>query len=645
MAKKTRAGKLSYLTTVFLFGSMVLPILVLTEDNFDPAYFVRHLILSCSIAVGVFVFLLSRGGRFEVSKALIDVLRRPVSLAFLAFIVAKVISSYHAVNLVEAWSDIISSVVCYLFFLLLSALLILDGLNRKLFLWIVFVFNGLLLALGVLEFIKLGFEWNKMGEVGSQMVNPNLFAPLFFMCMPFLFILLGDKKYKLIMGVLLFSDILMIIALQNKATYLALLFGVAACMGVYVFNYRSIVFKWGYIALLMIGVVGGLGYLNAKTNYFELLTDKEVNIHNEYNSTTERLLIWNRSISLFQDNILIGVGAGNWPLRIGEYGITDPKSDHGSKYFLRPHNELLKILTEMGLLGFMVTVVLIVLLVVNIFKLLGSRENRSIGASLLFGFAGLIAIFSFSFPTERVPHMVLILGMLALVDKNEKAVSNSGSRFILPIIGILSMAVACGYYLKIQNDALAKKMDDSRNRKQWNKVMSFHEKIDQAIYNVNYFKVPIGFYSGLSFYHGGKIQEAKGEFINALRCNPNHILTLTNLATCYQQLSALDSAIYFFKQALIINPNFETAKQNLAITYYNAGDAIKAWEALLKCEKVPVPIKAAITRKYLIHLLNSKIDSALRMRIKAAIDQEKWMLEVFHETKKGRSLDDILKGV
>lgn len=650
MAKKNKKQEspkerdwMQYIIGVFLIGSLVLPILVLNESTMDPAYLIRHLILSTCVASIAFVLLLFKGERKNFEYLLLRTLRQPVSLAFLGFIGVKVVSTFIAINAVEAWFDILSSVSCFLFYLLLSALLKVRENSKQLLLWIIAVFNGLIIAFGVIGFAKVGFDWERMGDIGSQMVNPNLFAPLFFMCIPFLLTLIKENRSKFLVLVLLALDILIIIVLQNRATYLALLLGVIAFLGGYIYAHKGSLFKWSYLAVVIMIIIGSCIYISQKTEYLKILANKEADIHNNYNSTTERLQIWNRSILLFKDNPLIGVGTGNWPIRVTEYGITDPKSDQGNKYFLRPHNELLRILSELGILGFISTLLIVLFIVLNLIKLLRSEDHNTLGIALLSGFVGLIAFFGLSFPAERVPHMVLILGMVALFDTEAVEKKQAKKVVTLLLIGAMASFATYGFYLRMQNDALAKKMDDARNRKHWNKVIEYHEKIDEGIYNVNYFRVPIAFYSGLNYYHIGDIAGAKEEFASALLNNPNHILTLTNLATCYQQLNILDSAEFYFIRALQVNPNFEIAKQNLAIAYYNGGETLKAWKVLLECEKVPVPIKAAITRKYLIYQLENGVEASLEKSIRVAIDQEKWLLQVFHESKNGVDLEEILK--
>lgn len=645
--KGTGIDWLGRIMLFFIFGSLVLPVLVLNKDNMDPAYLVRHVVLAASVGLTVVLLMFLGRNKEKMSVALWQSFKHPISLAFLAFISVKLLSVSVAINAVEAGFDILSSVVCYLFFIVLSTLLRVRNENKNLLLWCVAAFNVLIVLLGVFAFAKIDFDWSKMGEVGSQMINPNLFAPLFFMCIPFLLIILKYGKQRAAAVTLLVANVLMIIALQNRATYLALLLGLVAYIGMIVFAKYGKMLKIAYLVVVLLGITSG-AYLFSQNNYWHILTDRTADIHENYNSTTERLVIWNRSIILFGDNPLVGIGAGNWPLRVGEYGITDPKSDYGSKYFLRPHNELLRILSELGVLGFITIAILVLFIIRGLIRLLKYEDNRQDGNSLLFGFAGLIAIGGLSFPMERVPHMVLMLSMVALLDPdlNLRQGERSARRFILPLLICFSLIGVAGFYKRMELDTVAKKMDDARNAKRWREVMHNYEAINTSLYNVNYFRVPLGFYSGLYYYHKKDLNTAKVEFTDALTCNPNHILTLTNLATCYQQMEMSDSAIHYFERALQVNPNFETARLNLAITYYNTpGKAIEAWEILLKCKNPPNNIRAAVVRNYLLFLLKDNLDKAFENKVKSIYKKEDWLLWIYSETKRGQSLEEILKGV
>lgn len=631
---------------MLLIGSMVVSSFVLTDNTFDPAYLIRHITLLLSIAFSAgWLFLLSKE-RINIANTLFEERKNPFVIAFFAYILVKVVSVSVAINSVEAFFDILSSIACLLFFLFLATLIRYRELNKQQLIRIPLVLNGMLIIFALFAFALVGMDWDKLGEVGSSMINPNLFAPMFLLCIPFLLIYSHNHRYKTLLWAVIAIDLLLIIALQNRATYLALGVGLLAYGGAYIFTQKNKVVKVVYTTLVGVSLIRAVYVSSNYKNYWQILTDNTVEIHDNYNSTTERLQLWNRSVLLFKDNPALGIGAGNWPLRVTEYGITDPYSDRGSKYFLRPHNELLRVLSEMGLLGFLAAGVFVFLVIRELVRRLRYPENKNEGLALTFGFAGFAVIALLSFPTERVPLMVLVLSMLALLGGRHKEVKEKKVGFLLPVLAISALVLTIVFYQRMENDAIAKKMDDARNRKQWDKVMRYNEEINVTIYNVNYFKVPMGFYSGLVYYYRQQIEAAKAEFNNALTANPNHILTLTNLATCYQQSGDLDSAIYYFDKALRVNPNFEMAKQNLAIAYYNGKKIEEAWQVLLNCKNPPVNLKNAITRGYLILLLNSNnTDEALKKKIQLVYNQEKWLLQIYNEAKKGLSLKEILREI
>jgi len=584
----------------FLLASLALPILVSSSEAIDPTYLIRHLVLSLVLG-GAFLFMVVTSERSQIASGLIRIVKTPLSLALLAFLVVKLASISVAINKLEAVFDGLSYLIGFVFFLVSSVLIAREKKPWKTVSQVAMVLNAVLLLFAGWEFLKVGFNWQEMGEVGSVMVNQNMFAPMFLLCIPL--VLLGrheiDKTSWLAL-VLVGLSVLVIVALQNRATYLALMAGILVYGAVLIFLMnKGLVFKLTFVGVLLTIIGFGTSQILKHADYLEVLTNREATIHERYNSVTERLQLWNRSALLFVDNPILGIGAGNWPLRVGEYGITDPISDKSNKYFLRPHNELLKTASELGIIGMLVLLAVIGLAVRQSIMMTRNENTRQAGALLLSGLAAFAVVSLLSFPLERVPLFVLVMLLLALLNsygiQNEESKQEGKGRLL--VIGLLvSVGLGYAYFQRWESDKLAKNMDDARNRKQWSRVSKLYQELNSTWYNVNYFRVPIDFYSGLAAYHSGQLEVAKKRFRNALECNPNHILTLANLGTCNQQLNDSQSAIEQYERALTVNPNFETARVNLAIAHYKLGNHEQALIEIQQCKNPPANLVAAIER-------------------------------------------------
>ena len=81
------------------------------------------------------------------------------------------------------------------------------------------------------------------------------------------------------------------------------------------------------------------------------------------------------------------------------------------------------------------------------------------------------------------------------------------------------------------------------------------------------------------------ISQAHEDFKKAHKAHPYHIHVLNNLATCYEMEGNHNEAIYYYKKALEIFPQFEDALINLGATYYNSGRYEEAYETLVRCNQ------------------------------------------------------------
>lgn len=587
----------------FLLAALVIPILFLSDSTTDPTYLVRHLILSGVLLVALIAMLVVGRANGIVSRVA-QSLKHPISMGLLLFLTVKVVSSFVAFNKVEAAFDILSYALGYIFFLVALALMVEDKNAPKTVASVVALLNGVLIGCGFYEFMKVGFDWEKMGEVGSVMTNQNLFAPMFFLCIPFLMMVREHHKYWKLFLLLIALDVAMVIVLQNRATYLALAVSALVYFGFSVFSAKDSdknrgLQKAGFMLVSVAAFGIAVTQLNKHSDYWEILTDREARIHDNYNSTTERLQLWNRSTLLFSDHPVLGVGAGNWPLEIGAYGLTDPRSDEGSKYFLRPHNEFLKTFSETGIIGGVSLFIFVAIVLGQLSTSLSQYEKRKSAIIVLSALVGFSVISLLSFPMERVPLMVLVFLLLASISPSDETRNQDTKNFgiwLASVLLLFSTLAGYAYFQRYENDRLAKQMDDARNRKQWNRVENLFGQIDPHWYNVNYFRVPIGFYGGLVSFHQKRLDEAKTRFEKGLEANPNHILSITNLATCYQQLNQPEQAISYYKKALEVNPNFETARLNLAIAYYKQGQFELAQKEVLRCPSAPENVRNAISQ-------------------------------------------------
>ncbi len=90
---------------------------------------------------------------------------------------------------------------------------------------------------------------------------------------------------------------------------------------------------------------------------------------------------------------------------------------------------------------------------------------------------------------------------------------------------------------------------------------------------------------GLLAARAGHLDEAIGDFQEALKLSPDHLIALNNLASAYRQQKHWDDARKTYERALIINPNDAEANYGLGMVFAQNDDTARAFDSLQKALK------------------------------------------------------------
>lgn len=93
------------------------------------------------------------------------------------------------------------------------------------------------------------------------------------------------------------------------------------------------------------------------------------------------------------------------------------------------------------------------------------------------------------------------------------------------------------------------------------------------------------FDKGIAYVREDKIPEAKAEFQQVIRLDPNHAEAHCNLGTAYNTENNWDEAIQELNIALKLKPGFVAAQCNMAIALYGKGRYAEAWTYVSMAEK------------------------------------------------------------
>jgi O-antigen ligase len=137
-------------------------------------------------------------------------------------------------------------------------------------------------------------------------------------------------------------------------------------------------------------------------------------------SRDERYLSWFSTIYIWKNHKLLGQGIGTYQL-YGLYGIGDltadkPAYSYGWNNFKRAHNDYFQVLSETGIIGLALIVVMLILLVIYVVKniqKLQERDDTTLFSMLVL--SGIVFAFQsfFSFPGHLLPNALMATFVLS----------------------------------------------------------------------------------------------------------------------------------------------------------------------------------------------------------------------------------------
>ena len=131
---------------------------------------------------------------------------------------------------------------------------------------------------------------------------------------------------------------------------------------------------------------------------------------------------------------------------------------------------------------------------------------------------------------------------------------------------------------------------------------------------------------GLLAAREGRMYEAVGDFQEALKLSPDHLIALNNLGSAYRQQKRWDDARKTYDRALKINPNDAEANYGLGMVLAQDDDTARAFDSLQKALKLRPVYPEALNNLGILYLRTKRRDEAVAsfeqcMRVAPAFDQ------------------------
>ncbi|MGH1335478.1 MAG: O-antigen ligase family protein [Aureispira sp.] len=448
--------------------------------------------------------------------------------------------------------------------------------------------------------------------VNATFEHKNLLATGLVLSLPFSFVVgykAKEKAWKALAALVMGLAVVLILITQSRAAWLAL--GGAcffALMGLLLTrSKRKSVLQPRFLAIgggtlcLSLGLVWLLSsqhqIANAPVKRIQALFTYE-DTKNEHTETIqERFSLWNNTLEMIQDAPVLGVGLGNWKIHFPKYSMAGLRSEQGAIFFQRPHNDYLWIASEMGVLGLIAYLGVLLSSLFFAFRILKktAQEEPSTYAITLAMTSGLVAflIFSFfDFPKERPVHLLWSGFIIAFISKTyvslfaNKVEQEQKTSILENIVYIFPIIALAGIFFvtqRWQSEYQLKRVLEARKQQQYISVLAGLKQINTSVYELDPSATPIDCYKGEALYLQNRFPEALAAYQAANKVHPYHIHTLNNLATTHFGLQDIPIAKKYFEQVLHFAPHFPGANMNLAAIAYNQKEIEQALAYIGTC--------------------------------------------------------------
>ncbi|MEL0008729.1 MAG: O-antigen ligase family protein [Flammeovirgaceae bacterium] len=323
------------------------------------------------------------------------------------------------------------------------------------------VFIVIALSIEVIYSLSNYFYIKEINDFTGISMNRNVSTFSILIKLPFLFYLksiINTKSVNRLLSFLEIFTILSVILLESRLGILILLFLVIFQYLIAIYNKN---YKFRYLIIFIISISFVLFY---SSNYSLYLNDKfdkitQISLDQSY---IIRIEYYKIGFKLFERSPIIGNGVGTWKIDSLDRSIRDLESNEASYY---AHNDFLQILSEIGLIGFLVYFMIFLSTLKTIFT---KWKNEPIFVYLLLTFGVILIDSLFNFPFSRPQEVILIFIIFTLINSNNlktKKINSSLIKLFLIALSFLILNLSIKEYksLRFQRSLLADYYNNTSN--------------------------------------------------------------------------------------------------------------------------------------------------------------------------------------
>ncbi|MDH3651277.1 MAG: O-antigen ligase family protein, partial [Saprospiraceae bacterium] len=372
-----------------------------------------------------------------------------------------------------------------------------------------------------------GFSNKALYGLKVMFGHKSLTSAYLLMLMPLNLLQFHNQNFKqrCLLLALLGIQFTLILLLQSRTVYVS----AAAFVAIIIWYFIRIGWKSQRTWLVFIPfVLVAVGLLAIFLSNNPELRERLNPLHYASSQTAlERRFVWMKTIPLMEDNLLKGVGTGNWKIHFPKHGVEGAyRLQDQDVIFTRAHNDYLETTVELGLFG-IVSFLALLLVPLGILMRLQTGDKKWQAHLLAAGLTAYIISSVFDFPKERIESLILLAIYLAMIVALALEYGEGLTTIAFPKIKLLAFACTITMVVNIVNGVNRYKGErgtrtilSERQAENWDQVIRAVDDAYNKLYSLDPAAVPLHFYKGIALYNQDKMPGAEQAFMTAYRDNP-----------------------------------------------------------------------------------------------------------------------------
>jgi len=575
--------------------------LITVKQIYEPVMMPRLLLLGLFLLAGFsFLFLNKKSGGFSKS-----ILSDKIVVLLGFFALWTFISQFFAINFAEGLYDTFKTFGVLMLVIFLAHLFSSSNDYKNLLALYASVAAIIISAIALYQFKvhvldnpneQLPGQLAFIYQVKATMAHKNQLSIALMLQLPFiLFGLFSFKKSKFLLVLLaLLINLAVIVLLQTRSVWVGIFVAIFVITALLVLRSKQLGISAGIRRYIFAGLIILISappvFIIAGRNQPDSLFNKVTTLFTPDNTrNVHRLKIWDISLRMAAEHPVLGVGAGNWKLKIPDYFNRVNLQIYESNW-LRPHNDYIWVLAEKGIPGLLAFLAIFGMALYYLHLLTNRAEKRleTLFAMLLgAGLTAFLAVSFFTFPYERINHQIYLAIIFAIIiAERQKGIKSDkiNKQFIIIPACVLSFFIIIYTANTIRSEYFIAKAIDSGNRGQYREMVDYTLKARTVFRNLDPENNPIAWYTGTAYIQLGDQENAVKFLRKAARQAPNNMVVINNLGQALIMKGNYEKAFKVLSRSVEMFPYFTESLVNISTAAYRMGNYEAAYRYLIRID-------------------------------------------------------------